>query len=72
MKNDVLPQPPHECYTLDVKSRCTEEEIEWIADGSAVIKDWILVGRRNDSEALPDRKPRLASGTTQVPLLEDW
>lgn len=44
MKSDVLPAPPHECYYLDM-GRCTEEEKEWVFDGTAIVKDWIVVGR---------------------------
>lgn len=50
-KNDVLPGMPHVCYTLDPLRQCTEEEVEWIRDGTAVVKDWILVGRRNVSDS---------------------
>lgn len=45
MKNDVLPQTPHQCYILDPDSRCSEEEKSWIKDGTAIVKDWILIGR---------------------------
>lgn len=44
MKNSVLPAPPGECYVLDM-GRCSDEEKEWIFDGSAIVKDWIVVGR---------------------------
>jgi carboxypeptidase C (cathepsin A) len=49
-RSDILPQPAHECYVLDLGDRCTDEEIEWIRDGSAIVKDWILIGR-NASQA---------------------
>lgn len=45
---------PHVCYTLDPLRQCTEEEVEWIRDGTAVVKDWILVGRRNVSDSDSD------------------
>jgi hypothetical protein len=41
--SDVLPAPKNECYTLNPDS-CTEEEQAWLKDGTAIIKDWILVG----------------------------
>ncbi|KAK3705486.1 hypothetical protein LTR37_013303 [Vermiconidia calcicola] len=44
MKSEVLPAPPAECYLLDI-NRCTEEEVSWIVDGTAIVKDWIVVGR---------------------------
>lgn len=50
MKNDVLPAPLQECYYLDI-GRCTDEEKEWVFDGTAVVKDFIVVGRNEG--ALP-------------------
>lgn len=49
MKSDVLPAPKGECYIWDL-ARCSEDEKEWVFDGSAVVKDWIVVG----SEGRPD------------------
>ncbi|KAF2170191.1 hypothetical protein M409DRAFT_19794 [Zasmidium cellare ATCC 36951] len=72
MKNDVLPQPPHECYVLDVPSRCTAEEAEWIGDGSAIVKNWILIGRKNDSNVVEQEVTGSSDGA-QIPLLaKDW
>ena len=72
MKNDVLPQPPHECYTLDMSGRCTKDEASWIQDGSAIIKDWILVGRSNESSS---NSKKIAADNkiadTQMPLRQD-
>ena len=42
--NDVLPQPSAECYVLDL-GRCSGPEIDSILDGTAIVKDWIVVGR---------------------------
>ncbi|EME46510.1 hypothetical protein DOTSEDRAFT_70498 [Dothistroma septosporum NZE10] len=72
MKNDVLPQPPHECYVLDMSGRCTEEETSWLRDGTAIIKDWILIGRSNMSngdneETTPDNRYT----DIQLPLRQD-
>lgn len=55
MRNDVLPSPPRECYIWDL-GRCTDEEIGWILDGTAVVKDWIVVGREHHeiTAALPE------------------
>ncbi|KAL9619884.1 MAG: hypothetical protein Q9160_005531 [Pyrenula sp. 1 TL-2023] len=44
IKNEDPPEPEHFCYILDAGATCTEEEIESIADGTAVVRDWILVG----------------------------
>lgn len=77
MRNDMLPAPKHICYTLDVPSRCTAEEAGWIKDGSAIIKDYILIGHNNDSssnaedEGLNDDRSR--PNEAQIPLLgKDW
>ncbi|KXT14920.1 hypothetical protein AC579_3052 [Pseudocercospora musae] len=72
MKNDVLPQPPHQCYVLDIPSRCSAEEIEWIKDGSAVIKDWIVVGRDSGSNTVDQERLRNPRPDEQIPLLKDW
>lgn len=78
MKNDVLPQPAHECYMLDVPSRCTAEEAECIKNGSAIIEDYILVGCGGDGN---DSKQQDSNGDSsnmyegQIPLLaaaKDW
>lgn len=71
MKNDVLPQPPHECYILDTSSRCSKEEVELIKNGTAIIKDWIFVGRKENSEVSRDNV-RQQQPLGQVPLVEDW
>ncbi|THZ79123.1 alpha/beta-hydrolase [Aureobasidium pullulans] len=42
--SDVLPKPENECYVLNPGS-CSEEEQGWLKDGTAIVKDWILVGR---------------------------
>ena len=44
--NDPLPPPEDRCYIRELGlPTCTDEEKEWLRDGSAIIKDWILVGR---------------------------
>lgn len=65
MKSDVLPAPSGECYVLDI-GRCTPEEIDWIFDGTAVVRDLIVVGR-NDS--LVDE--RRAAYVDQMTIKED-
>lgn len=72
-KNDVLPGMPHVCYTLDPLRQCTEEEVEWIRDGTAVVKDWILVGRKNvsDSDSGSQVEKMMSNGEGQVPFKVD-
>lgn len=73
MKNDVLPQPPRQCYILDIPSRCTADEAEWIMDGTAIVKDWILIGRTNDSKSLIEEHVSSSRDGAQIPLqARDW
>lgn len=48
MKSEVLPAPEGECYTLNPET-CTEEQQKWLCDGTAIVKNWILVGREESS-----------------------
>jgi hypothetical protein len=32
------------CYLSDIEGRCTGEEVEALRNGSAVVRDWVLVG----------------------------
>jgi hypothetical protein len=42
--NDVLPPPEPVCYTW-LSMSCTKEQKEWLRDGTAIVKDFIVVGR---------------------------
>ena len=44
IKNEVFPAPEPECYIL-AHDTCTEEEYELVKNNTAIIKDYILVGR---------------------------
>ncbi|KAL1301770.1 hypothetical protein AAFC00_005968 [Neodothiora populina] len=48
MKSDVLPAPEVECYILAPES-CTEEQRGWLKDGTAIVRDYIVIGREGDS-----------------------
>ena len=41
-KNDDPPEPLWVCYSLDPTATCTEDQMEALLNGSAVVKDWIL------------------------------
>lgn len=71
-KNEVQPAPPHECYVLDMSGRCSEEEIEWIVNGTAIVKDFIVVGNAGDKheQRLEFEDFDLHGG--QHPLMGDW
>ena len=50
IKNEVLPAPDPVCYTLDPASRCEEEVYEMVKNGTAVVRDYLVVGKENDGE----------------------
>lgn len=45
IKNDIPEQPPNRCYILDMFRTCSEEEISWLKEGTAVVKDYVVIGR---------------------------
>ncbi|PWY70277.1 alpha/beta-hydrolase [Aspergillus heteromorphus CBS 117.55] len=44
VKNDVPDSPAPTCYLLDLEARCTQEQVERVVGGEAVVKDWVVVG----------------------------
>lgn len=60
MKSEVLPAPKGECYVLAPET-CTDEQQKWLEDGSAIVKNYILVGRE-------EGKTTGAGGQNQIPL----
>lgn len=67
MQSEVLPAPEPECYVLS-PSTCTEQQREYLRDGSAVVKDWILVGRENGTSSTPDAVYERVKADWQAPL----
>lgn len=63
--SDVLPAPKNECYTLNPDS-CTEEEQAWLKDGTAIIKNWILVGREKGGKRGSQQQVLLAEGMYEL------
>ncbi|PNS15507.1 Carboxypeptidase Y A [Sphaceloma murrayae] len=49
MKSDVLPSPEGICYALD-PGTCSDEEKGWLMDGTAVVENWIVIGREEDGK----------------------
>jgi hypothetical protein len=43
IKNKLPPSPKNECYLWSAATTCTEEELMALANGTAVVKDFILV-----------------------------
>ncbi|PYI29469.1 alpha/beta-hydrolase [Aspergillus indologenus CBS 114.80] len=46
IKNAVPESPEPVCYVLALQETCTEEQIESVVNGSAVVKDYLVVGRK--------------------------
>lgn len=64
MKSEVLPAPKGQCYVM-APSTCSKEEKEWLGDGTAIVKNWIVVGREDRKSAAWDGNARVGE---QVPL----
>lgn len=47
--SDVLPQPEPECYIFS-PGTCSKEQREWLRDGTAVVKDFIVIGVEKKEE----------------------
>lgn len=48
-KNEDPPEPLWICYSYDPTATCTEEQIEALLNGSAVVVDWILENENSTS-----------------------
>ena len=66
MRSDVLPAPEAECYSLS-PSTCSKEQQEWLANGTAIVKDYIVVGRER-SHKLALEGASLKNQGVQYPL----
>ncbi|GAB7357095.1 hypothetical protein MBLNU459_g7903t3 [Dothideomycetes sp. NU459] len=64
MKSDVLPAPESQCYVLSPET-CSELEREWLRNGTAVVKNWIVVGNEDEKST---RGNGYAMVAEQVPL----
>jgi hypothetical protein len=44
--NEVLPAPEPVCYIRrNISATCPPEQVSWLRDGTAIVKDWIVIGR---------------------------
>jgi carboxypeptidase D len=43
IKNEVPESPPPQCYILSLGSTCTNDQVESVKNGSAVIKNYIVI-----------------------------
>lgn len=51
-RNEIPPQPQHFCYVLDPYTLCSDEEIESITNGTALVENYILVDQ-NSTDLFP-------------------
>lgn len=61
-KNELPPQPTHFCYSLAPET-CSEEQIESLEDGTAVVRNWIVVDQ-NSTALFPDVVGNETSGAS--------
>ncbi|KUJ21338.1 alpha/beta-hydrolase [Mollisia scopiformis] len=61
IKNEIPLLPPNRCYVLNLRKMCSEEELSWLRDGTAIVRDYVVIGR----EPLPEFDLR-----AQKPLME--
>jgi carboxypeptidase D len=47
IKNEVPESPEPLCYILSLGSSCTDEQIKAVQNGTALIKDWVVVGYKS-------------------------
>ncbi|KAF7175275.1 hypothetical protein CNMCM7691_007315 [Aspergillus felis] len=55
IKNEVPESPEPTCYILALQSSCTDEQIQSVVNGTALIKDWIVVETEVDVTRHIDR-----------------
>lgn len=70
IKNAVPESPEPKCYILH-KESCTPEQYETVIDGTAIIKDFMVVGTTDDvvrEEVLRDEKQFLLGHDGRVDL----
>lgn len=50
IKNEVFPAPEPVCYILDANSRCTENQWNLVNNGTAIVKNYVVVGIVEEEE----------------------
>ena len=53
IKNEVLDVPEKFCYILSPSETCEDEEYKMVVNGTAIVKDYIVVGVENKAGSLP-------------------
>ncbi|KAL2865623.1 putative carboxypeptidase S1 [Aspergillus lucknowensis] len=66
--NTVPDSPAPTCYILSLNSYCTDEQIESVVNGTALIKDYILVDDDSQTHSDPDR-PSIGSTIPRFRLI---
>jgi len=62
--NDVISPPEPECYIWE-PGTCTKEQWETVANGTAIVRDWIVVGVEGDSKRQRTGSDDLTNGGSQ-------
>ncbi|KAI9781133.1 MAG: hypothetical protein M1835_004356 [Candelina submexicana] len=53
IKNEVPESPPSQCYILSLQNTCTEDQVNAVVNGTALIHDYILIDQ-NDMNLFPN------------------
>lgn len=51
-KNKMPEDPPKVCYTLMTLTSCTAQDLQRLANGTAVVKDYIVVGYKEGNTTI--------------------
>jgi len=49
IRNEIPENPESRCYILNPET-CTEEQYNTVKNGTAIIKDWIVIGVKDDQK----------------------
>ena len=64
IKNEVFPAPEPFCYTLAPGASCEREVYEMVKNGTAVVKDYVVVGK-DEEENSTSGQGQIAGGCTR-------
>lgn len=75
IKNEIPPEPEPTCYVLSLQETCTEDEIDSIVNGTALIENYILIknngklddGSHNASLGSPESTSTTKNGQGRKP-----
>ena len=64
IKNEVLKAPDPVCYILRPGSTCEQETFKMVKNGTAIVKDYIVVGRE-DVSGVPKKQDQGSKGQVE-------